>query len=259
MIQDEKATQESLKWERDESYKWYEILGRFQVQSVVEVGKPPSLLDLACGDGLLTAEFCQHFSRVVGVDASAAHIEKARKRCPEADYYVSMIEDFETDEIFDTVIVLCLLEHVIDPVQILHCAATHLKPGGRVIAQVPNALAINRRIGRLMGVIEDEYELSQWDIKVAGHRRYYDMQSLVADFEKAGLRVTSTGGIFFKILSTPQMEWFLRNGLWDSNEFGWGGDKLKDWRWEFCRACYELGKERPEDCNVISACGVATP
>jgi 2-polyprenyl-3-methyl-5-hydroxy-6-metoxy-1,4-benzoquinol methylase len=256
MIQDEKARQESLEWERGESYQWYEILGRFQVQSVLEVGKPPSLLDLACGDGLLTAQFCRHFSRVVGVDASSAHIKKARERCPQADFYVSMIEEIETDEKFDTVAMLCLLEHVVDPVEVLRSATIHLKPGGRVIAQVPNALAINRRIGRLMGVIENEYELSQWDIEVAAHRRYYDMQSLVTDFTKAGLNVISTGGIFYKILSTPQMEWFLKNGLWDSDEFGWGGaDKLKDWRWEFCKACYKVGKEKPEDCNIIYVCG----
>jgi 2-polyprenyl-3-methyl-5-hydroxy-6-metoxy-1,4-benzoquinol methylase len=253
-MHDEKVRQESLMWHRSE-YQWYDILGRFQVQSVIQVGKPPSLLDLACGDGLLTAQLCQHFSRVVGVDASSAHIEQAHKRCPDAEFQVALVEDLELNEQFDTVVMLNLLEHVIDPVQILRSAAVHLKSGGRLIAQVPNALAINRRIGRLMGVLENEYELSKWDIEVAGHRRYYDMKSLVADFTQAGLDIVTTGGVFYKIFSTPQMEWFLRNGLWDLNEFGWGADKSKDWRWEFCRACYEIGNERPEDCNVIYVCG----
>jgi 2-polyprenyl-3-methyl-5-hydroxy-6-metoxy-1,4-benzoquinol methylase len=253
----EVARQQSLTWERSSSYEWYRILGHYQVQSVVEVGRPSSLLDLACGDGLLTSEFCKTFSRVVGVDASAAHIEKARIHCPQADFHVSLIEDLKLDEKFDTVVMLGVLEHVIDPVQVLRVAAQHLKPDGCLIAQVPNALAINRRLGRLMGVTQSEYELSKWDLEVLGHRRYYDMRTLVADFEKAGLKVVATGGIFFKIFSTPQMEWFLKNGLWDSDEFGWGGpNKSKDWRWEFCQASYELGKERPEDCNVIYACAV---
>jgi hypothetical protein len=65
-----------------------------------------------------------------------------------------------------------------------------------------------------------------------------------------------TGGIFYKILSTPQMDWFLRNGLWGKSGFGWGriGGKKKNWKWEFCRACHEIGKQRTEDCNVIYAC-----
>jgi 2-polyprenyl-3-methyl-5-hydroxy-6-metoxy-1,4-benzoquinol methylase len=247
--------QDSLTWERAD-YDWYGILGHFQVLSVLEVGQLPALLDIGCGDGLLTVEFCKHFSRVVGVDASAAHIDKARIRCAEARFFVSLIEDLSLDERFDTVVMLNLLEHVVDPVQVLQSAAKHLKFGGCVIAQVPNALAINRWVGRLMGVISSEYELSKWDIEVAGHRRYYDMKGLVADFEKAGFTVTATGGIFFKIFSTPQMKWFLQNGLWDSGNFGWSGtDRSKDWRWEFCRACYEVGKDRPEDCNIIYAIG----
>lgn len=256
MKSDEIVRQESIEWERSKSSQWYKILGKFQVQSVVEVGKPSSLLDLACGDGILTAQFSKYFTRIVGVDASSTHIAKAKKVFPEGNFYVSMIEDFKINEKFDTVIMLCILEHVIDPIQSLRIAANFLKPSGRLIVQVPNALAVNRRIGKIMGVIEDEYQLSKWDIEIAGHRRYYDMKRLVNEFLEAGLKVLTTGGIFYKLFSTPQMEWFLNTGLWDSNEFGWGGiNKSKDWRWEFCKACNEIGKEWPNDCNVIYACG----
>jgi hypothetical protein len=30
--------------------------------------------------------------------------------------------------------------------------------------------------------------------------------------------------------------------------------KAKDWKIEFCRACYEYGKTVPEECNVIYVC-----
>ena len=57
------------------------------------------------------------------------------------------------------------------------------------------------------------------------------------------------------MLSTPQMDWFLKNGLWDSGH-GWGREGISDvdWKAKFCHASYELGKSRPEDCNVIYAC-----
>ena len=48
----------------------------------------------------------------------------------------------------------------------------------------------------------------------------------------------------------------LQNGLWDEGTLvGAGvGAEMKDWKAEFCRACYEIGKEYPEDCNIIVAC-----
>jgi len=247
-MDNEQIRQENLDWKRSQS-EWYEILGRFQVESVIEVGKKPALLDLACGDGLLTEQFTEHFSPVVGVDASAAHIQTARQRCPDVEFHVSLIEDFETEQRFDTITLLNVLEHVVDPVAILRRAAGWLVPGGCIVAQVPNARAVNRRIGQLMGVLDNLYELSDWDINVAGHRRYYDLADLIVDFDRAGLQMVLVGGIFFKPFSTPQMEWLLQNGLWDSGHFGWGNLEA------FCQASYEIGKERPGDCNLIYAVG----
>ena len=82
------------------------------------------------------------------------------------------------------------------------------------------------------------------------------MDSLCRDFKQAGLNIIKTGGIFYKMLSTAQMDWFLKNGLWEDSGFGWGrvGGEQKDWKSEFCRASYELGKEQPNDCNVIYVC-----
>ncbi|MGE5622572.1 MAG: class I SAM-dependent methyltransferase, partial [Bacillota bacterium] len=76
------------------------------------------------------------------------------------------------------------------------------------------------------------------------------------DISRAGLKVCATGGVFYKMLSTPQMDWFLKNGLWKDGGFGWGrvGGPQKDWKAEFCRASFELGKQHPEDCNIVYAC-----
>lgn len=253
----ERLIQEAFSWSRGSSFEWFSILAHFQAQSIIEVGRSPSLLDLGCGDGTITCELQKYFTRVVGVDASTKQIEKARQRCPKVEFHISLATEFQTKEKFDTVVMILFLEHVIDPVQTLTAAANYLKPDGVIIAQVPNALAVNRRIARLMGTLKDEYELSPWDIHVAGNRRSYDMRSLVDDFRSADLKIISTGGIFYKMLSTPQMDWLLTNGPWDEGGHGWGrvgAEKEKDWRWEFCRACYEYGKQHAEECNVIYAC-----
>jgi len=255
----EKQKQEAFPWRRSVDYNEYNsILGYYQVQSCLEFAHGPKVLDLPCGDGTLTAMFAEHFPEVVGVDASSAHLAEAKKRVPKGRFFESLIEEFQTNERFDSIFMLNILEHVIDPSMTLCKAASLLRDDGVLIAHVPNALAINRRIAVLMGTLESCEELSPFDINVAGHRRSYTLDSLQADMRAAGLQVRATGGIFYKMLSLAQMDWFLRNGLWEEGGFGWGrvGGPRKDWKAEFCRACYEIGKERPGDCNVIYAVAV---
>lgn len=253
----EKELQESFPWERSKYHADYnQILAFYKVKSCIENAVGDSLLDIACGDGMLTKMFATYFKTVVGVDASSKHLEEARRQVPEAIFYESLIESFEYTGLFDTVFMLDLLEHVQDPVAVLKKAASFLTPKGRLILHVPNCDAVNRKIAVLMGTLTSCDELSPFDLNIAGHRRSYNLESLKKDIEAAGLTIIKTGGIFYKMLSTPQMDWFLKNGLWDSGH-GWGRtgmEKAKDWKAEFCRACYEYGVDHPEDCNVIYAC-----
>ena len=253
----EKSLQEGFTWARSVNYADYNsILGHYQAKACLEHARGDSLLDMPCGDGLLTALMAPNFKRVVGVDASNTHLEQAKQRLRGADFHHVLIEDLELDERFDTVTMLNVLEHVTDPVGLLKKAATFLSKDGILIVHVPNAQAVNRKIAVLMGTLESCEELSPFDLHVAGHRRSYDLDSLCDEFGRSGLKVVVTGGVFYKMLSTPQMDWFLKNGLWQDGGFGWGrvGAEPRDWKAEFCRACYEYGKAHPEDCNVIFAC-----
>jgi 2-polyprenyl-3-methyl-5-hydroxy-6-metoxy-1,4-benzoquinol methylase len=257
--QQEIQRQNSFPWQRGKFYSAYEqLLGYYIVQSVVENMQPPSLLDLACGNGQLTNIMSSYFDRVVGVDASAMHISEAKKTYPDLEFIQSLAEEYQDSSMFSTITMITLLEHVQDPSAILAACANNLVQGGVLIAHVPNAIAVNRRISKIMGSLSDEYELSPFDKDILGHRRSYDMSLLVQDFQKAGLKVIKKGGVFYKMLSTPQINWLLENGPWEEGGFGWGrtgAEKSKDWRKAFCDACYEFGKQRPEDCNVIYAVG----
>lgn len=250
----EKQLQESFPWQRSKYHQSYnQVLVEYKVRSCLENSHGESLLDIACGDGSLTERFAKEFSSVVGVDASSVHLAEARKRVPNAIFFESLIEEFEINQTFDSVFMLDLLEHVQDPVAVLRKASSFLRSDGRMVIHVPNSDAVNRKIAVIMGTLASCEELSPFDIEIVGHRRSYNLESLHKEVEKSGLKVIKTGGIFYKMLSTPQMDWFLKNGLWESGH-GWGRtgmETAKDWRAEFCRACYEYGKERPEDCNVI--------
>lgn len=258
MNSDEKTRQQTFTWSRTTFHSEYNrYLAQFKVESCLENIRGDSLMDLACGDGLMTEMFAKRMSRVVGVDANGKILAEAKKRLPDIEFHESLVEDLNIDEKFDTVTMLDLLEHVIDPVALLQKAASFLNDDGVLIIHVPNAQAINRRLAVLMGTLESCEELSPFDLQIAGHRRSYSLQTLKEDVEKAGLKCESTGGIFYKILSTPQMDWFLKNGLWEEGGFGWGrvgAEGTRDWKEAFCRASYELGKQHPEDCNIIYAC-----
>ena len=252
---EEKSRQDQIPWERGKFFKAYELmLVEYLVQSVMENAKGSSLLDIACGNGLVTSRLAPHFRRVVGLDASAQHVEKARSDFPHIEFVEGLAEGFATHEKFSTITMLNLLEHVEDPVVLLHGTRRLLDESGVLIVNVPNALAVNRKIAVLMGTLESEYELSPYDLNVAGHRRYYDMNSLEQDVVAAGFRVLKRGGVFYKSLSQAQLNWVLENGPWEAGGFGWGrvgSEQAKDWRKAFCDASYELGKQRPEDCNLI--------
>lgn len=257
-IHNEKDLQQQYTWARSQMYSDYNsVLGYYQAKSCLDYARGDSLLDMPCGDGLLTSHLAPKFKRVVGVDASGKHLALAKKNLPDAELHESLIEDFVTEERFDTITMLNVLEHVVDPVEVLKKAASLLSENGVLLVHVPNALAINRRLAVLMGTLKSCEELSPFDINVAGHRRSYTLSTLCEDVKKAGLNVIETGGVFYKMLSTPQMDWFLKHGLWEDGGFGWGRvgeEDAKDWRAEFCRASYELGKQHPEDCNIVFAC-----
>lgn len=257
MSADEKELQENFPWARSQVFSDYNsVLGYYQALACLEHATGDSLLDLPCGDAILTKVLAPHFKRVVGVDASSKHLALAKENLPQAEFHEALIEDFETSERFSTVTMINILEHVVDPVAVLKKAASLLSDDGVLLVHVPNARAVNRRLAVLMGTLNECEELSPFDINVVGHRRSYTLDTLCADVAAAGLKVSATGGVFYKMLSTPQIDWFLKNGLWEEGGFGWGrvGAEKKDWKAEFCRACYELGKQHPEDCNIIYVC-----
>jgi SAM-dependent methyltransferase len=81
---------------------------------------PQSLLDVGCGEGVLTHQWAQRLGderRVVGIDLDdpALHAEWAKRTAPNLEYRVMKAENlpFANDE-FDTATAIEVLEHVPD-------------------------------------------------------------------------------------------------------------------------------------------------
>jgi len=180
--------------------KWYpERVRQFSIDA-------NSLLELGLGHGITANVFGKHFKRHVVVDASPAVIANFQKTYPDskAEIVESYFENFDTDERFDVIVFGFILEHVDDPVLILKHFRRFLKPDGRMFVTVPNGEVLNRRLGHLAGMLPDMTALSDHD-RLLGHKRYYTVQTLKQDLERAGYVIKRLEGIYLKPLTTTQM------------------------------------------------------
>ena len=104
--------------------------------AVVELLNPlpgERILDLGCGDGVLTAKFAEMGCSVVGIDASAAQIEAARKLG--LDARVMDGEKLAFDGAFDAVFSNAALHWMRNPEAVISGAWRALRPNGRFVAE----------------------------------------------------------------------------------------------------------------------------
>ncbi len=146
------------------------ILRRF-AESVV-VPDSGSLLDVGCGKGTLFRAFGTMFPgwKMVGSEQS----DKCRAAVQAIDgvtaFHSGPLEQIQGT--FELVTLIHVLEHVWDPVSMLHGLRRFLKQGGHMLIQVPNAFE------------------SSFDLMVTDHSSHFTLGSLMTLAEKAGLDIS---------------------------------------------------------------------
>lgn len=166
-----------------------------------------SCLELGIGFGYTARIFSKSFHKYTVIEGSQEIIHKFREENRDLTIEIinSFFEDWSAkDQKYDVIILGFILEHVDDPVGILKQYKEYLSANGRIFIAVPNAEALNRRVGRTAGLLNNIEELSQNDL-LLGHKRYYRLESLRCDINRAGLHVLREEGIFMKVMSTRQM------------------------------------------------------
>ncbi len=98
-----------------------------------------SVLDVACGPGIVAAAFARLSSRVVGIDLTPRMIELARERCASAglanaSFDVGDVSALPYDDgSFSRVVCRYALHHMADPATVVQEMARVSGPGGRVV------------------------------------------------------------------------------------------------------------------------------
>lgn len=183
------------------------IILNWYAQRVIE--KYPSnlkVLDLGLGHGIVANILSKYFSDYLVLDGSEDIIEKYKKENPDSKARIkqTFFEDFKPDEQYDLIVMGFILEHVDNPLEILNRYKKFLSSDGKIIIAVPNAEAMNRRIGYYANLLDDLHKLSNMD-KLLGHKRYFDIQSIKKLITDAGLIEDSIEGIYLKPVTTDQM------------------------------------------------------
>jgi 2-polyprenyl-3-methyl-5-hydroxy-6-metoxy-1,4-benzoquinol methylase len=222
-------------WYRNTDWGFYTRIVWYSYVSIRPYFHGGNCLEMGPADGEMSRFLAGDFARLSVLDASAEYVEAVRKVADNVTGHVALFEEFEPPERYDTVVMSHVLEHIHDPVLVLRRACSWLAPGGRIIAVVPNADSLHRRLGVKLGLLERRNQLNEQDLAI-GHRRVYNREEFDADLTAAGLRSVAKGGIFLKLLSNNQM-------------LGFDDEQLID-------GMFELGKDLPELCSEIYSVAV---
>jgi SAM-dependent methyltransferase len=135
-----------------------------------------SLLDIGCGNGAFLRSMSQSFPEwtVAGADINDTYRDQILSIGPRATFKV-------TDELaashdrYDVVALIHCLEHIPGPVKYLAEARRYIKPGGRLLIQVPDA------------------ERNPFDLVVADHASHFVKATVAAIVEAAGYKLITCG------------------------------------------------------------------
>lgn len=148
--------------------------------------KQGKVLDVGCSSGYFGASLraCGHV--VWGIEPFQKAAQAAQNVLDQV--YVGNIQSFFNDhpnERFDVIVFGDVLEHIEDPVSILHKCRDFLNPGGRVVASIPNVshLAIRTMM------LEGRWTYGDLGILDRTHLRFFTRDTAIDMFSDAGYGV----------------------------------------------------------------------
>jgi trans-aconitate methyltransferase len=210
-------------------------LKRLQARTVQHWLRGDRVLELGCATGELSSLIAPMCAEYHVVEGSAHNVEAARLRVPDAQFTVSLWEQFEPTTTYSDIVAFNAFEHVSDGVELARMVSRWLQPGGRLHVVVPNGLSLHRLVGVELAMQPDPLTVTDGD-RAQGHVKNYTVDSLLGDLRNAGMTLLSWQPIFLKILANRQM---------------------LDWDWSLIQALHTVAQRIPEHGAEIYA--VAEP
>jgi glycosyltransferase involved in cell wall biosynthesis len=145
------------------------------------------VLDVGCSDGQFGALVAQFGHEVTGVDlVKHPDVGNHLHGFVEADLNRGLPTEAGSD--YDVIVAADVLEHVIDPAQLLEQMVSRLRPGGKLLVSVPN---VSHWYPRLR-IASGNFGYDQRGPLDQGHVRFFTRRSLNRMIRAAGLRPVRT-------------------------------------------------------------------
>jgi 2-polyprenyl-3-methyl-5-hydroxy-6-metoxy-1,4-benzoquinol methylase len=148
------------------------------------------VLDVGCGAGGMAAGLrAAGASGIVGIEIVPSAAEFAREVLDRV--HEGAVEDAldDLEGPFDTFLCLDVLEHLVDPGDVLRGLLEHAAPGATLQVSVPNARHFSL-VSDL--VLRGTFGYTDWGHRDSTHLRWFTRRDLIDLTEKAGWRVTGT-------------------------------------------------------------------
>ena len=216
---------------RKYAYEFDSVIRRYMMRTLSPFFTNGKALELGCFEGESTQLFAEHFDDLTVIEGSNDLVRIAKTRVPDRVRFIhTTIEAANLDPIYDSIFLVHTLEHLDEPISALSKIRRWLSPQGRLFIVVPNAAAPSRQIAVKMGLIETNNSVTEGE-RIHGHRCTYSLDTLENDARKAGLKIQSRGGVFFKAFANFQFDKMIEHKIVDQ---------------AFLDGCYALGMQYPE-------------
>ncbi|MFN3826422.1 MAG: class I SAM-dependent methyltransferase [Micavibrio sp.] len=148
----------------------------------------PTILDLGCGEGFLVKEAADMDYAVTGVDFSSFGVEKWNPDilglCQFGDIYRFLDSCIKGGKKFDVCILRNVLEHVIDPSELLQKIRKILSVDGIALITVPNDYSALQALAMKKGYIDREFWFAPPD-----HLYYFNTKNITPFIEQNNFTV----------------------------------------------------------------------
>lgn len=145
------------------------------------------ILDVGCGTGHLTNQIAAAGAQVIGLDKSAAMIERARALYPDLRFEAADATSFHFDEHFDAVFSNAAIHWMKDQDAVADSISKALKPGGRFVAEFGG----KGNIQKVRLALREVLDAGGYSWNREATRRYYaSIGEYASLLETHGFRVT---------------------------------------------------------------------
>ncbi len=160
-----------------------------------------NFLDVGCGEGYALSFFREQGWNVKGFDFSSAGVKSKNPSCLDiletGDIFALLKAEIASGQTYDLVWLQNVLEHVIDPIDLLKSLRKLVSQGGSAVVTVPNDFSITQRGALAYDHIDTAFWVSPPD-----HLTYFDHESLRSTANETGWECQ-------EILGDFPVDWFL--------------------------------------------------